>query len=101
MKLAQAEAILRRITYKAGWKLSLRDDFYLDMVSLCISSMEQDATRKVPGEIEVLSRDAIPLERLETERELLQWVRRALQAREMHELDEWLQIGGVAPFYPH
>ncbi len=105
--LREAEAILRRVTYKAGW--SLRIDSGIGrfrpeepgMAWLHIENVEKDSTREVPGTIKIQGMTMIPLDHIVTQDEFMRHVRRAIRDREMHESDEWLQVDGVAPFYPH
>ena len=107
MRLSEARAILLRITYKAGWSFRIDSDsgrfesMAGDIAWLHIENLEKDATRRVPGVIMIRGMTQIPLDHLRDEKDFIQLVRRAIRDRELHEVDEWLQLGGVAPFYPH
>lgn len=99
MDFREASEILARVTYKAGWTMSLTQQE--DGAVLRIKCMEKDATCKQPGLVSVQSQEFLPLDVIRDERGLLDWIKMKLHDREVHELCEWLQIDGVAPYYPH
>ncbi len=102
MNRAEVELLLARVTYKPGWKIKLVDGGDFDG-RIEVWFKGQDATRKRDGElILTMSTPIPPLYTFENERDFLRFLRsRVLLQAEQHEIDEWLQVDGVAPFYPH
>ena len=102
MRLHEARDLLARVTYKQGWKFSLRtskDDF---QAFLIVSSKEKDATGVQPDLIDVTLHEPLPpLDFINSHEEFLILVRRAIHRKELHEADEWLKVDGRAPYYPH
>lgn len=97
----QAIALMSRITYKDNVSLELILEEWPGP-AIVIRATEWDATGRRPGFITIQSRHPFtPLEHIHSEREFLQHIRNILRSREQHELDEWLKLDGVAPFYPH
>lgn len=101
MRFSEAQAIVGRITYKSGWRLSLTEDFNSFGANLCVSFLGPDATLVEPRDIQIRGSYPVHLEQVRGESDLIGQVRRILQRMEQHETDEWLKLDGVAPFYPH
>ena len=100
MTYDQAAAILKRVTYKPGYVLRLERHDVDDLTVLKVDFVAQDATnprRTIP----IRFQEAIPVEYLRSEEHFVRLVREKLRMMELHELDEWLQLDGRAPFYPH
>lgn len=92
----EAQALLKRITYKRDWTLELRD--YNDFVSLCVTScVVEDATGLVglgPGDttrINIVENQDI---RLLDEQAFLMWIDYVVTKLELHESREWLKLDG-------
>ena len=101
MRMSEALALRQRMTYKAGWRFELVEDLDGFGCILRIVNKELDATRKVAGMISLQGSTTLPPLDFLDERQFLLLIRRGIHDREIHEADEWLQLDGAAPFYPH
>jgi hypothetical protein len=112
MHIEEADAILKRCTYRPGWKLELSgaaegyrpDDYtvHLDSTySLVVTANVEDTYN--PGRLTPIG-SIFPLrglEFLETPEEFMRLVQRALWRHEEHESQEWLKIDGKIYDDPH
>jgi hypothetical protein len=97
LESATIQAILTRVTYKPGWKIrSYPGDFHGPHI--VITTVVPDATR--PGESTVLDVHS-DLPPLFSEDQFIRWLAWRLAQIEIHEMREFLQVDGVAPFDPH
>lgn len=96
----EIDTVLRKITYKPGWKLSW-ELMRTYSVVLMISADIEDSFN--PGQMGKIGfREPLPrCQSIANRDHLLQLVRAVLGKIELHERDEWLKIDGIVIFDPH
>jgi hypothetical protein len=103
--VALVEGILKKITYKVGWKFRAQRNHAWDGVEVWISYLDKDATGKTPGENYLNLRVAISMHELShmrhPEKYLMHRIFEGIRTAEMHEIDEWLKYDGVHVNDPH
>ncbi len=104
MNVAEAIEVLRGLTYKPGWTLQ----FYSVPGALVMraGTREPDVRAVLRGEhlvIDVVLTETLAEDRLQAggRDELLEWVFGVLRNRELHEVEEWLRLGGQPVYSPH
>jgi hypothetical protein len=99
MTFAELRDLVARITYKPGWSFWLQPvDNGIAFLAVSFSefdAMNQETYRHFRG------RHAIIVADIPSARGFLNRLRSYILHIEMHELDEFLRVDGVAPFDPH
>lgn len=101
MNTTKFESLVAEISYKPGWKLRAREDYYNAGFELVVMCKQPDRESHEP--VQLASRNVIFYSTIEDmdEHAVLMWVRRCLHNMEMHEADEWINFRGERPFDPH
>ena len=100
MNSAEAHALLKRITYKPGYRIAFRTSFE-GLLNLVVTVIAPDSTRQRPGLIEVTHLHTLPPLDHFNEESFIYLLAGFLRDVEIHEINEWLQVDGVAPYDPH
>lgn len=102
MSIAEAVAIVARLTYKPGWKLHAQIIKETDRMVFHAGKVEPDAEGvNSPSDVSyasVLTAEA--LARMD-ERGFLAWIFDVVSQRELHEVEEWLRLEGRPLREPH
>lgn len=106
MKYEHAKELLDGWTYKdKSWILDIlkpkAEWNYAYEHRLVIQFWAPDATGKHYGNVVLKSDQPIPLDHFDSDLSFWQFIRTAVLAAEVHEMDEWFQVKGVAIFDPH
>lgn len=102
MTFAELQGLFKRITYKPGWKFLLFQEFdhCSSECSVRIQFTADDATSD-KKDIHIMGQYQLCFFEHTEARDILKQLRGHIHHMECHEADEWLKLGGEAPFYPH
>lgn len=100
MTPTEAVAVLGKLTYRPGWRLSAYE--VPGAAVLRVGQSEPDS-EKPAGVIDVDYTEAIDAVRLAPmDRDaLLRWAFGIFEKRAVHEVEEWLRLDGVPLYAPH
>lgn len=110
MRIDEVIGVMEGITYKPGWQIDVnringRDGYLLfsnPQIEVRLTWMAPDATRKQPGQfIQVSSRHIFDPEMFPNEQSILNRMLWVFKQAEEHEMLEFFQYKGKAPFDPH
>jgi hypothetical protein len=99
MTRGEVTAFLRRVTYKPGWVLDTR---HVGEGQLCLQWTFL-APCAVTGEpsTQLTGMQLVEPAFFDNEKAVERFVRHQLRNIELHELDEFFKVDGIAPYYPH
>lgn len=100
----EADAILKTITYKPGWKFMWAKAADGDSVSVGVQYVAPNSTpgsSRYQSEATVMASFSVPLASMSDPVQFTQAVFAGFALSEMHEAREFFRVGGVAPFHPH
>lgn len=101
MTLDDAQAILARVTYKAGSTFSLTLNKYDCKIRLGLHQPIKDTQPSAMGGETLTIGWIISLHHIQTEQQFLFLVKEVVQRWEFHESMEWLKIDGQLIYNPH
>ena len=93
-------SLCERITYKAGWNISLYMDETMHRPVLYVVA-EVDDAYKLDKKVKLYIRALVPTYVITTERDFFLWVLQRLQEAEIHECLEFFKVDGDQLFNPH
>lgn len=100
-KKAEINEVLKRFTYKPGWKIRWEFSYFTREGGLTLR-ISYPATCAVTGEpTEIFRSQEFQLSEFYAEEDLIQRLHTIVIEMELHEVNEWFKVNGVAPFYPH
>lgn len=99
MTIDEVRGLIASVTYKRGWSFTV-EPFGFDVAMIEIRFNARDANDQTK-ELQFSTRHPLALSHIPSKRGLLNRLRSYILHIEMHELDEFLKVDGVAPFDPH
>lgn len=97
-----ARAVLKRITYKPGWEITLRGN----RLKVAVPTFDAIGRRRkvMAGTVRYVS--DVTLDRIAEGHEaitarFIEYVLAVIRLREFHEMDEWLKVDGRCVVDPH
>mgnify|MGYP001588982197 CR=1 FL=1 len=99
----EATALVKRLTYRPGWKIQCYVEEGSEVFVLRCGTEEPDSEGRTIEPLAVVLTDSISLKALAfyDEAQFLRWAHSVFRRRVLHELDEWLRLDGTPLIEPH
>lgn len=102
MNLEEIKDCINKFSYKPGWSVFVLDTFQSHGYEIVIQSNPvKDATGRSETPNSIMSKTIVEYNHFKTEKQIIRYIQRKIEALEKHEMKEWFKFEGKLLDDPH